>query len=115
MADIPQRRVDDKRLESLIKVVSDHVEETRTWRCETKRSLSGLRDDFFTFSETYGPMLQEALERRNWFAKRWDEAKSELVKRGMQASVFAIIGLISLGFWLKAQNFILSMLGLASK
>lgn len=114
MNEAPKRRSDDKRIDSLIQAVDDHITETRRWRCDLKKELSQVRVEVSEFKK-FGPMLQEALDRRNWFAKRWDEAKSELVKRGIQASVFATFAFLSWAIWHKFQNAVVAIIGAASK
>lgn len=115
MAQHTNRRADDMRVEALQRTIDEFIKETRANRTELRSRICEQSKALNDFTSTYGPMLKEALDRRNWIAKRWDDAKAELVKRGIQVSVLSIIGFVAWGMWIKFQGAVLSALGMTVK
>jgi hypothetical protein len=108
-----QRRADDSRITELVKTVNDHIVETRKYRCENSKEIRTMNETFITFTTTYGPMLEEALQRRGWWAERVEKAKITLVDSGIKVTFLGVLGLILAGLWVKFQNAVLAAIGLA--
>jgi uncharacterized coiled-coil protein SlyX len=99
-----RRRASDEAIDDLNRQVHDYCQQAEKARAVMMTMLDEHGKDIKKHGaqieclaqgfKKFEPQLKEAMERRKWWSKFWEERRSELITYGVKGSFITLVGLV---------------------